>query len=345
MKDLTRRRWLTGTVGLAAATTGAALAPLTSHAAAPAVPASPVPAARLRAADVRGVQLRVSFYKGHISQFFAAAGVADFPYQVKYSEFPTASNLLIEAVSNGVIDLAGSSNVSPIFVDPAKARFRQITSLETDANSFVLVVPKGSPITSVQQLRGKQVAFLRSTTPHYFMLKALAAHGLTHRDVQAVPMMQQDGYAAFRSKRVDAWVVGGLYSSLAIRDGARVLVKGGDVMQALGVTVAGLDALSSEPKRLAVMDYLQREKQAHRWIDTHPNEWAATMQRISGVSKDIYLEQFRGRSNSTDQRPVDDGAIQAQQDIVKTFVAGGILPRPLDVRPLWDAQFNAALKA
>ncbi len=296
-------------------------------------------------ADLSAVQLRISVYKGHITSFFEAAGVADFPYKVSYHEFPTASNLLVEAVSNGVIDLAGSSNVSTIFVPPERARFRQISSLHSDANSYLIVVPKDSPITSVGQLRGKNVAFLRSTTPHYFMLKTLAAHGLTHRDIRAVPMMQQDGYAAFRGGRLDAWVVGGLYSALAVKDGARVIARGGDYFHARGTTVAGLDILSTAPGRAAVEDYLRREKHTHAWVESHPEQWAAQMESISKVPRALWLAQFKRRSNPSDQLPVDAVAIRDQQDVVASFVAGGLLQKAIDVTPLWDARFNAALKA
>jgi sulfonate transport system substrate-binding protein len=59
-----------------------------------------------------------------------------------------------------------------------------------------LVAPKGSSITSVEQLRGKNVAATKGTDPYFFLLQALEANGLSAKDVTVQNLQHADGWAA-----------------------------------------------------------------------------------------------------------------------------------------------------
>ena len=61
-------------------------------------------------------------------------------------------------------------------------------------------------IQSIEELKGKQVAFLRGSTSHLLLLTALTSVGLTEKDITAVNMTAGDAGAAFVAGRVDAAV-------------------------------------------------------------------------------------------------------------------------------------------
>ncbi|GGE03371.1 ABC transporter substrate-binding protein [Aureimonas endophytica] len=68
-----------------------------------------------------------------------------------------------------------------------------------------LVVPEGSPITKVEDLKGKRIAVTRGTDPHIFLERALADAGLSDKDVTLVLLQHADGKQALLRGDVDAW--------------------------------------------------------------------------------------------------------------------------------------------
>jgi hypothetical protein len=41
--------------------------------------------------------------------------------------------------------------------------------------------------------------------------------------------------------------------------------------------------------------------------------------------------------------PIDEALLAEEQEIEDTFVAGGVFPARLDVKPLFDSRFNEAV--
>src|SRR5690606_12382225 len=56
-----------------------------------------------------------------------------------------------------------------------------------------LVVPKDSPISSVEELRGAQIAATKGTDAYFFLLQALDEAGVAATDVQVVNLQHADG--------------------------------------------------------------------------------------------------------------------------------------------------------
>jgi sulfonate transport system substrate-binding protein len=55
-------------------------------------------------------------------------------------------------------------------------------------------------------------------------------------------------------------------------------------------------------------------------------------------------EQIRGRSAPTTLRPVSESAIISQQQVADVFFKAGLVPKRVDVRPLWDNRFNSVIE-
>lgn len=68
-----------------------------------------------------------------------------------------------------------------------------------------LVTGKDSAVAKVTDLKGKRVAVTRGTDPYIFLLRALADHGLTEKDIKVVLLQHQDGRTALEAGQVDAW--------------------------------------------------------------------------------------------------------------------------------------------
>jgi sulfonate transport system substrate-binding protein len=283
--------------------------------------------------------LGVATYRGQDSYFTEDAGTANTPYKVEYAEF-AGGNLIVEALASGSLDVGGMSEIPPIFSIQSHRQPRLIAVLQGDVNNQVFLIPKDSSIESVGQLRGKRVGYVRSTTSHYFLIKALKEQGLTMKDITAVALTPQDGFSAFQSGQLDAWVIYGVFIQLAkFRSGARVLKTALGYLSGNYLIAARPAALEDPLRKLAIQDYLQREARTLEWINNNPETWAAKSAQLLGVDKAVFLDMHNNRSQASRIIQVNDQAIASQQEVADLFFDAGVLSERLDVSPLWDKNF------
>ncbi len=287
-----------------------------------------------------GVSLHAATYKGAAPTFFTDAGIQTPPYPVKYAEF-TGGNLAFEALVSGTLDIAPMSEIPPIFGIKNDAPVKLIAVLTGDVNNQAIIVPKGSQIEDLSQLRGKRIGYIRSTTSHFLLLKALKEQGLSFADITPMALTPQDGFAAFQNGNLDAWVTYGYFIQLAeLRSGARVLKTGQGYLSGNYVIAANAGAIADPKKHAAITDYILREYQTWQWIQHNPEAWAAKSEKILGIPKEVFLAQFKAQSGPRILQPVDDAAVRSQQEVADVFFAAGVLPNALDVSSLWDRSFR-----
>ena len=68
-------------------------------------------------------------------------------------------------------------------------------------------MPKGSPIHSLAQLKGKKIAVPEGSSANGLVLLALKSVGLTPSDVHLDYLCPAAGATAFASGKVDAWAI------------------------------------------------------------------------------------------------------------------------------------------
>jgi sulfonate transport system substrate-binding protein len=284
--------------------------------------------------------LQVATYRGGDANFNENAGTERRPYQVRFSEFP-GGNLIVEALASGSLDLGSMSEIPPIFSIQSHRQPRLIAVIQGDVNNQVFLIPEASRIESVAQLRGKRVGYVKATTAHYFLIKALREQGLTMADVNAIALTPQDGFTAFQSGQLDAWVTYGTFIQLArFRSGARVLKTALGYLSGNYLLAARPAALDDPLRRQAIIDYLGRQRQTLEWINTHPEQWAEKSAQLLGVDKAVFVDMVENRSQPWKLRAIDDQAIASQQEVADVFFEAGVLNERIDVSPLWDRQFE-----
>ncbi len=297
---------------------------------------APKPAAKAGRAT-----LRIATYKGGVQHLLKAAGLADTPYDIAWSEF-AGGNLITEAIDARAVDIGSMSEIPPIFVAGRSTQLKLVAVQRGDVNAQVTLVPKSSAIRSAADLKGKRVGYVRATTAQYFLARLLAEQKLSFADIRPVALSPQDGLSAFTQGSLDAWVIYGVQGTLArARLGARVLATGLGRLSGNYVQAALAEALADPPRRAAIVDHLKRVKQAYAWADTHADAWAAAQAAATGVPIEAYQQQHRERSAPTTLAPVDAAAIASQQTVADTFARLGAIPAKVDVRPLWTTELNS----
>ncbi|MDI1295203.1 MAG: ABC transporter substrate-binding protein [bacterium] len=272
---------------------------------------------------------------------FRAAGIAPKDFDFQYSEF-ASGHLVVEALNGGSLDYGGMSEIPPIFAAASTIQsFRQIAVAHGDVNNQVVLVPRGSPARSIADLKGKRIGYVRATTTQYFLIRMLEDAGLGWGDITPVAMGVSDGAAAFSQGALDAWAIYGFPIQRAIAtEGARILRTANGILSGNYLVAAHVDALADPEQSQIIGDYLGLVQQGYRWAAKNSDVWAGLIAKDIGVPEQYVRDQFRRRSALYELRPVTEAAIASQQQVAGVFEKAGLLPRPVDVRPLWDARFN-----
>ena len=311
-----------------------------------AVPAAALAAPRLARAQVGNrapATLRVAQYKAGDQLLLRLAGQADALYRVEWSEFGSG-NLMVEAVNAGAIDLAYGSEVPPAFAAASGAGIRVVAVIRGDVNEQVVLVPEGSAIRSVADLRGKRVGYVRATTTHFYLNRMLAEVGLSFNDIRPVNLSPSDGLAAFRNGALDAWAIYGYSVPVARQGGARVLRNAAGILSGNYLYFARPAALENPALAAAMADHLRRTSRAFLWMDDHVAELAAAQSRWLNVPEATVRAVLEGVSQPRRLARPDDAAIASHQAVADEFARLGLLPRGVDVSPLWDRSFGAGLE-
>lgn len=264
---------------------------------------------------------------------------------VQYSDFQSG-HLQVEAFNGGSLDLGGVSEIPPVFAAASSIQsFKQIATINADVNNQVILVPGKSEIRSLADLKGKKVGYVRATTAQYFLIQMLASVGLGWKDIEPISLNVSDGTAAFSRGSLDAWAIYGFPIQRALaNDGARILQTALGFLSGNYIVTAHVDALKDPGLSQAIGEYLVSCKQAFAWQAQNWDRWSEVLAKEIDVPLPYVQEQVKGRSAPTTLLPVSENAIQSQQKVADVFFKAGLVPKQVDVRPLWDDRFNATIE-
>ena len=284
--------------------------------------------------------LKVGNQKGTIRSLMIAAGVLkDAPYKVEWSEFPAAQHLL-EALAAGAADVGLVGDAPYLFAFANGSELKVVDAVTYgDGSSVGILVPPGSQVRSVADLKGKRVATGKISIGHYLLLRALESAGLTTKDITPIFMAPSDAKAAFASGRIDAWSTWSPFLATAVlRDHARVLVNGNGLLKSHAYQVATPGAIRDKTPQLR--DFLARLDRAYQWENAHQNDFAAALSHDTGLPVDIALATVDAMHPVT--APLDDSVVADAKDIVAHLSREGF--SPASPRPIDDAFATAFRK-
>src|SRR5262245_43782814 len=157
--------------------------------------------------------------KGLLEKEFAKDGISVVWVQ------SAGSNKALEFLNAGSIDF-GSTAGSAALV--AKINGNPIKSIYVYSRPewTALVTRKDSPITKIEDLKGKRVAVTRGTDPHIFLVRALQRVKLTENDLTPVLLQHPDGKTALIRGDVDAWAgLDPMMAQAEVEDGAKLFFR------------------------------------------------------------------------------------------------------------------------
>lgn len=196
----------------------------------------------------------------------------------------------IDAVSNGDIDIAWSSEFRLVRGAFNKERISSLAVINTFTDQFVFG-RTGSNIKNIADLKGKKIGVPRNTITEYYLTLFLMFNGIQSSDVSLIDLLPAQAMDALSNGEVDAAVVWEPYSSQIKKQLAdRIVVWSVQNTQpGFGVISSRNDWLAENPQTavrflealVRAEDYLDRNTDsARRIIQTRLNYDDAAMETV-----------------------------------------------------------------
>jgi sulfonate transport system substrate-binding protein len=194
------------------------------------------------------------------------------------------------------------------------------------------VVPKGSTLRSLADLKGKKIVLNKGSNVHFLLVKALEKAGIAYTDIQPVYLPPADARAAFERGAVDAWVIWDPFLAAAEKQlGARVLVDGKGLVANHQFYLASRSFAQQSPELVRIV--LDELAKVDEWGRTHQPEVSTILAAQTGLPADVVA--LAAQRYAYGVKAVTPEVLKAQQDIADAFYKLKLIPKPIAVR---DAQ-------
>lgn len=261
--------------------------------------------------------------RGTLEQKLAPLGV-----KVTWVEF-NAGPVQLEALNVGSIDFGDVGEAPPIFAQAAGTPLVYAGATQPRPKLEALILPPGSPVKAVTDLKGKRVAFNKGSNVQYLLAKLLQKHGLKYSDVQTVFLSPPDARAAFEKGAIDAWVIWDPFLAAAQKQlGAQILANAEGVVNNRGYYFTSREYATHNTDVLKIA--LREIDEIEKWVAKNKDAAATELSKVLGLDKsvtDLYLSR-----TPFGIVPVNSDILAEQQQIADTFYELKLLPKPLNLR-------------
>ncbi|AVQ80215.1 MULTISPECIES: sulfonate ABC transporter substrate-binding protein [unclassified Variovorax] len=279
------------------------------------------PARQLRIGNQKG-PLSVLKGRGTLEKRLAPLGVT-----VKWTEF-TAGPVQLEALNVGSIDFGDVGEAPPIFAQAAGAPLAYVAATVPRPKAEAVLVPKGSAIKTVADLKGKKIALNKGSNVHYFIVKLFEKHGLPYADLNLVYLPPADARAAFEKGSVDAWVIWDPFLAAAEKSlDARILADATGVVGNRGYYFSSLDYVARNADVLAIA--VEEINKIDVWGAANKGDYAGELATLWGLPRPV-ADLSVGRVDYG-TAAITKAILAEQQQIADTFFALKLIPKKINV--------------
>ena len=230
--------------------------------------------------------------------------------------------------SAGSAALLARSNGSPI----------QTIDIYSQPNWAAILVGPNSDITSVDDLKGKNIAANAGTDPYFFLLQSLEEAGIGLDEVTITQLQHADGKTALEAGTVDAWAgLDPLLSASVVNAGSKIIYDNPD-FNSYGFLNATEAFLAKSPDIAQVV--VDAYEKAREWAVANPDDAAAILAEVAGIDIAIAESVLIDRTNLE----VDPAPGAKQTDVLTVigpiFVTIGSVASQDQIDDALDTLFN-----
>ncbi len=275
---------------------------------------------------------------GWFEEEFKNAGIP-----IEYNKFISGPPI-IEAFNGGRLDVGQAGDQPSIQAKANNIDIKVIgifcKGIFTPAAKYTsVVVPTGSDIKSIKDLKGKKVGVSVGTNYHKVLLYFLKYHGLTVNDITLVNMDNVNIRAAIASKNIDAGVLGEPYvATLEYDKLGHKIDDRTDIKPVYNAIIADNEFAKKYPH--VVQRILKVYDKAAKWVAENPQQAIELVAKDSGVKLEVAEQAVL--SNQYDLRITED-AVQSFQETEKFLKENRVIKRDVDINELIDASYLKAI--
>jgi sulfonate transport system substrate-binding protein len=260
--------------------------------------------------------------------------------KIEYKYFPVFGDMLA-ALNSGQLDLTEAGDVGALASYTNGGKVGVVAVTEPNPHQAGIVVPKDSPIKTVADLKGKKVAFLKSTNSYPAILHVLATAGLKEEDIQIVQVTGPDAAAAFASGQLDAR--SNIDPDMADQNeklGAHILTDYDGYGENLYPYIATQAAIKDKPE--ALRGVVKAIADTIAWADAHPDEQAKLLAAKLGFSESAIKTGYARGAKKL--QTIDDAFFARENKVIEEYATLGVIPRKVDAKDVFLTEFNDATK-
>ncbi|MCU4315966.1 sulfonate ABC transporter substrate-binding protein [Acinetobacter bereziniae] len=277
--------------------------------------------------------LNIGFQKYGVLPIIKARGDLDKALKekgvnVKWVEFPAGPQLL-EGLNVGSVSFGESGEAPPIFAQAANSNLVYVANQPAAPSAEALIVPKDSPIQSVQDLKGKRVVLNKGSNVHYLLLKVLEANHLKLDDIQVVYLPPADARAAFEKGAVDAWVIWDPFFAAAEKQlNAKVIATGQNVVNNHQFYLADRKFAEQHPDVLKVV--VNELNTTTQWVSQHQTDAAKLLEKPTGLPLDVLNTSISRMGFGVS--PISNDVVKKQQEVADAFYQQKLIPNKINIQ-------------
>ncbi len=296
-----------------------------------------------------GLVLRVGDQQKDLQTLFSASGtLTGAPYQVQFDQFASGP-LVDQAFAAHVIDIGTMGDTPAAGTVSGRLGLSTVAVAKWDGPLLVLLARPG--IKTVDQLKGKKVAYTTGTAEQAFALRALATAHLKQAQVDQVNVSLQELGTVLETGSADA-------STVAAPDeiqykqthpGATVLAASNTVTPPVyDYVLASPTTLRDPGKVAATFDFVRRLIKAENWVKAHPNQWVQDYYVAVDHESTSVAKALLNTSGEMTFVPITPPVQNALQQMVDLMAEAGAIPSSYSIKSLYSpkatATYNAIVK-
>lgn len=254
--------------------------------------------------------------------------------KVEFEQFLSGPPM-IEAIASGRVDIGEVGDMPPINARASGIDLKIICRNANTQFSNSLVVPNGSPIKTVKDLKGKKVATQVGSSAHHFLALILQKNGLSLKDVQLVNMPVVDHVAALQNGEVAAVTTWEPYGSvIENKKAGKILLDSTGIKQNTSTFIARSEFAKENPEIAArylkvwlkIVDYIKEDRQRALAIISEESKFAK-----SDLEKTLLAADFTPNFVDYDYE---------QMELTKKFLLDTkVLKKDYDIKELYDFSY------
>lgn len=236
----------------------------------------------------------------------------------------------LQALKSGSIDYDRLGDTPGVVNLAAGADFVFVAAGSTKSNGSGVLVKKASSIKSIQDLKGKRVAYTKGTSSNYLLLSALKKAGMKSSDITWVNLDNAAASVAFNKGKVDAWATWDPMASTAeLTQNATLLIIGNHgISNNRDYVLSTRDFANNNQEVSALLiKYLQDDM---AWANQYQTKLVKMLSKSLNLSKKIVTRMVERRTYA--MTAMNQTTIKEEQAVADLFYEEGLIKKQVTIK-------------